>query len=75
MWTTERALEVYTQVFPDDPIKPGDGDCRESDIVAEMNAVKFADTAKEGAAVIEWWEWDEEYTALDAAIRIRRFKA
>lgn len=73
IWHTQRALEVYRRVFPDDPIFPGDGDPREREIVEEMNAVKMAATAEDGAKAIEWWGWDENWTAVQAARRIRRF--
>lgn len=73
-WDAAKALSVYRSVFPDDSIFPGTGDPREMDIVAEMNAVKTAPTVDAAAEVIEWWGWDNEMTAVDAAKRIRRFK-
>jgi hypothetical protein len=73
VWDAKRALDVYRRVFPDDPIFPGDGDPREREIVEEMNAVKMAATPEEGAKAIEWWGWDEDWTAVQAARRIRRF--
>ena len=72
-WTTERALEVYRAVFPDDKIYQGKGDAREEDIVGEMNAVKTANSLVDAAHEIEWWYGDFQ-AAIDAAKRIRRFK-
>ena len=74
-WNIEKSLRVYRTVFPDDRIYHGKGDPREKDICDEMNAVKFAATAEDGAKYIEWWGWDDEFSALQAARRIRRFKA
>ena len=72
-WTPERALEVYRTVFPDDKIYQGKGDSREEEIVAEMNAVKTANSLVDAAHEIEWWYGDLQ-AAIDSAKRIRRFK-
>jgi len=75
-WDTARALEVYRTVFPDDPVRPEDHDPREQEIVEEMNSVRNAQTAQEGAEIIGWWGWDhQDMSAIAAARRIRRFKA
>ena len=73
-WTTERALEVYRTVFPDDKIYPGRGDTREKEIVEEMNDVKTAESLLDAAKVISWWYCDDAIRSMDAARRIRRFK-
>lgn len=73
MWTKERALTVYRAVFPNDPV--GKNDPRADAIAEEMNAVKFAATPEEGAKAIEWWGWYDEFPALDAARKIRRYRA
>ena len=73
-WSVTRALAVYRTVFPDDPIYPGDRDPRQNEIVSEVNAVRMADSVKDAAEIIDWWGWDDEWTAIKAAVRIRRFK-
>ena len=73
MWSDKRALQVYTKIFPLDRV--ADNDPRRESIVNEMNAGRFAPTPERAAMEIAWWGWDDEFTALDAARRIRRFKA
>lgn len=49
-------LAVYERLCPSDPIAKDDS--RRAAIIAEMAAIKRANTAKEAAAVIEWWGWN-----------------